>query len=126
MQHQEVCNWVLIRDFTLFQLKLMLDGLKGLVMAPLALIAVVVDLASKGPRRGRFFYRVLSLAERFDLWLNLYGAARRAPESGDGLFGASKAGSNTLLGRLEQMSRDLGFEDPLGRDQASTRRKYVA
>ena len=68
---------------------------------------------------------MLSLAERFDLWLNLYGASMRAPDSGDGLFGASRAGANTMLGKLEQMVRDFGFEDPLA-GQTDTGRKYAA
>ena len=121
-----VSNRVLLRDFLLFQLKLAIDGLKGLVMWQLAIVAFAVDLLFGGANKGRLFYRVLSLAERFDLWLNLYGASTRAPMSGDGLFGASRAGSNTMLGKLEQMVRDFGFEDPLGNDQTDTRRRYAA
>ena len=41
------------------------------------------------------------MSERFDLWLNLHGAALRAESDEDGLFGVSEAGSNTLLGKLE-------------------------
>ena len=122
-----VSNRVLLRDFIVFQMKLAIDGLKGLAMWQLAIVAFVWDLLFGGENKGRMFYKVLSLAERFDLWLNLYGASTRAQASGDGLFGASRAGSNSMLGKLEQMVRDFGFEDPLGRDQSTeTRRRYAA
>jgi hypothetical protein len=123
---KSVSNGVLLRDFLVFQLKLAIDGLKGLVMWQLAIVAFAVDLLFGGENKGRLFYKVLSLAERFDLWLNLYGASTRARMSGDGLFGASRAGANTMLGKLEQMVRDFGIEDPLESDQTDTRRRYAA
>lgn len=98
----------LVRDFLIFQVKLFLDGLKDVVVSPLAFIALVWDLVSgrggRRHRRGRRFYSVLRMTERFDLWLNLYGAARRSERSGEGLFEESAAGSDTLLGRLEELA----------------------
>jgi hypothetical protein len=96
---------VLIRDLMILLMKLVLDGLKDALLIQLAIAAVVFDLLFGRADRPLLFYRVLRLGERFDLWLNLYGAADGAEESGDGLFGASRAGSNTLLGRLEQIVR---------------------
>lgn len=92
----------LLRDFLIFEVKLFLDGLKDVVMSQVAIVAVLWDLISR--QRGRRFYSVLRLTERFDLWLNLYGAARRAEESGEGLFEESAAGSDSLLGRLEELA----------------------
>ena len=85
---RKVSNRVLIRDFLVFQLKLLLDGLTGFIVSQLAIGAVVLDLLFGGAHKGRLFYRVLGAAERIDLWLNLYGASTRASESGDGLFGS--------------------------------------
>jgi hypothetical protein len=65
---------------------------------------VVVDLFFGG-RRKRLFYKVIGLGERIDLWLNLHGVLSRGDEAGDGLFGASRAGSKTMLGQLEQAVR---------------------
>lgn len=97
-----------IRDFVIFQLKLLMDAAKDVALAPLATGALVIDMFSGGGRRSRLFYQVLRLSERFDLWLNLNGAMERL-EAGDvgddGLFGASEAGSDSLLGKLEQMVR---------------------
>ena len=103
---------VLFRDFLIFQMKLWLDGFKDLLMIQLSIIAVVVDLFFGG-RRKRLFYKVIRLGERIDLWLNLHGALSKAEETGDGLFGASRAGSKTMLGQLEQAVR--GGDEPRSR-----------
>lgn len=109
---------VTIRDFFIFQLKLFLDGLKDLALVNLSVAALLVDLISGGGRRHRLFYSVLALSERFDLWLNLNGAVERLRTTDDGLFGASRAGSASLLGRLEQALR--------GGDVPRRRRRPVA
>jgi hypothetical protein len=90
---------VIVRDLLLFQLKLALDGLVDLVLAPLAIAAACAEVVFIRKRRGRLFYAVLGVGERADLWLNLYGASRAADS--DGLFGGSRAGSETYLGELE-------------------------
>lgn len=103
----------LLRDFLIFQLKLVIDGAKDVVLFQLSILAVVVDLLRGRRRNPGLFYRVLSVSERFDLWLNVHAAAEAAGEGEDGLFGASKAGSDTLVGKLEQMWR--GGDEPRGR-----------
>jgi len=101
----EASRPVLIRDFIIFSIKLLLDALKDVFLLKASIVAVILDLFLGGKRR-RIFYAVMRLGERFDLWLNLHGALS-GPEdgSGDGLFGRSKAGSDTLLGQLEQAVR---------------------
>ncbi len=95
---------VLLRDFFIFQLKLYLDGFKDVSMSLLSLVAVVIDLFFGGTRK-RIFYKVIRLGERIDLWLNLHGALSKAEETEDGLFGSSRAGTDTMLGQLEQAVR---------------------
>jgi hypothetical protein len=97
---------VTFRDFLIFQLKLVLDGMKDFVLFPLSIGAMVLDLIAGRGKRPRLFYSVLRASERFDLWLNLTGALEKMGDAGDdGLFGASEAGSNTLLGKVEQIVR---------------------
>ncbi len=103
-----VSRLVIVRDLLLFQLKLFLDGLIDVTLAPLAIAAAAVEIFFGGKRRGRFFYWILRLGERADLWLNLYGASQRADT--DGLFGGSRAGSDTLLGEIEDLVR--GGDEP--------------
>jgi hypothetical protein len=96
---------VLVRDLAIFQLKLVLDGLKGVFVLQLSIGAAVFDFVFGRPGRTLLFYRVLRLSERFDLWLNLYNASGEAEMNRDGLFGASRAGSDTLVGKLEEIVR---------------------
>jgi hypothetical protein len=101
---------VLLRDLVIFQVKLVLDGVKDIVLAPVSIAAAVVDVLFPGRRLGHRFYAVMAMGERYDRWLNLFAAAHTADARTDGLFGASRAGSDTLLGRLEEMK--LGHEEP--------------
>ncbi len=98
------------RDFAIFQLKLLIDGVKDGMVFTVSFAAFAADLVFKRHGRRRFFYRVLRISERFDLWLNLHGAAELAETDPDGLFGVSEAGSDSLLGALEQMT--CGGDEP--------------
>lgn len=96
-EHQKV----IFRDVLIFQVKLFLDGVKDIILSPVSIMAAIADVVSPTDRVGKRFYHVMLMGERIDRWLNLFGAAERADAGEDGLFGASRAGSNTLLGRLE-------------------------
>lgn len=106
---------VMFRDLVIFLVKLAIDGFKDLALMNLAIGAAILDILAGGGTRPRLFYSVLRLSERFDLWLNLNGAMEKmeAGEAGeDGLFGASNAGSDSLLGQIEQLVR--GGDSPRG------------
>lgn len=98
------------RDFAIFQLKLIIDGMKDGMVFTVSFVAFAADLIFKRHGQRRFFYRVLRLSEQFDLWLNLHGAAERAETDPDGLYGVSEAGSDTPLGALEEITR--GGDEP--------------
>jgi hypothetical protein len=104
-------RWVILRDLVIFQIKLVLDGAKDIALAPLSIIAAALDLFFPGARPGHRFYGVMRLGERFDRWLSLFAAADKADAREDGLFGASRAGSSSLLGRLEAIA--LGHDEPV-------------
>lgn len=103
---------VTLRDFMIFQLKLSLDGFKDMFVFGLSIGAVVLDFVAGRGDRPRLFYSVVRSSERFDAWLNLHGAVQRMYEgdSADGLFGASEAGSDSLIGQIEQLVR--GGDEP--------------
>ena len=101
---------VLIRDLLILQLKLALDGFKDVFLSPLAVGAAVLDVLAGPPAEGYRLYKVLYWGEKFDLWLNLYGATGEAESSGEGLYGGSRAGDSTLIGRLERLVK--GYEEP--------------
>jgi len=101
---------VVVRDLLVFQLKLVLDGLKDLMMIWVSIGAALLDLVAPTGERGRRFYSSMRIAEKFDRWLNLYGASEAAATHAEGLFGASRAGADSLLGHIEKMV--LGHEEP--------------
>ena len=98
---------VTLRDFMIFQLKLLLDGGKDTVVFFLSIGAILLDFISGRGRRPRLFYSVLRMSEKFDLWINLHGVVQRLEEEelDDGLFGASDAGADSLIGQIEKVVR---------------------
>jgi hypothetical protein len=76
---------VILRDLLIFQIKLWLDGLKDVVLSPVSIGACVLDVLFRRKHQRGLFYRVMRTGERFDLWLNLYGAAKDADERRSGL-----------------------------------------
>lgn len=112
---------VTFRDFMIFQLKLWLDGIHDAVVIVASTGALMLDFIAGGGRRPRLFYTVMRASERFDLWLNLHSAADRLGDDDidDGLFGASKAGSDTLLGQIEKLTR--GGDEPRGKGSRGRR-----
>lgn len=98
---------VTLRDFAIFQLKLVLDGTKDFVAFWLSIVAITLDFISGRGRRPRLFYSVVRASERFDKWINLHSVIQEMDASGteDGLFGASEAGADSLIGQIEQLVR---------------------
>ena len=104
----------MFRDLLIFQLKLFLDGLKDVVLAPVSIAAFVWDLIpSRKGSPGKTFYGVIRAGEKFDRWLSLYNASQRADPRTDGMFGESLAGANSLIGKVEEVVRqtvEIGTE----------------
>jgi hypothetical protein len=65
----------IVCEALIFQIKLTLDGLKDIVLAPLSIAAAVLDLL-RGDEGPHHLNQVLRLGHRFDHWLDLYGARR--------------------------------------------------
>jgi hypothetical protein len=106
MKERNIHALVLIRDLLLFHFKLLLDGVIGFTMFWFSITAVLADLfLLRKSERGNYFYACLRMGERLDLWLNLYAPARHANDNRDGLFGESRAGDDTFVGRMEEIVR---------------------
>lgn len=69
-----------LRDVLVFQFKLVVDGLKDLCLAQVAVGAALWDLFRRDGDPGRRFYAIVRLSDRFDRWLDLHEAIDRAPE----------------------------------------------
>jgi len=71
-------RWEVIRDIGVLQVKLVVDGLRDLVLVPVSLVLGAVSLTRSGPETGSEFYELLRLGKRSERWINLFGAADKA------------------------------------------------
>lgn len=98
------------RDVIVFQFKLLVDGLRDLLLSPASIFAALIDLLIPGDDGGKRFYGVVRFGRRTEQWINLFGAAdRAAPE-------VTPKGMDVLLREVEELMRD-----PARRDEARAR-----
>ncbi len=90
----------LIRESVIFQLKLLADGMRDLVLLPISLFATLLGLLRGGDKPDREFRQVIELGRQTEQWINLFGQHEPIPEAG-------KAGSiDLLLTRAEEVVRE--------------------
>ena len=95
-------RWTLIRDIAVFQGKLLVDGLRDLILVPASLVAGIMSLASGSHSEpGTQFYRLLSLGKNSEHWINLFGALRNAPPDLEQFEPFPEADIDDIVGRVE-------------------------
>jgi len=94
-----------VRDLLEFQFKLVVDGLKDLTLAHVALGAALLDVIRRDGSPGRRFYGIVRLSDRFDQWLDLHAAGVRAPEDTPDLVPSSCRSVDDVLDGLEISAR---------------------
>ena len=63
----------LVRNTVVFQLKLMADGFRDLLLLPVSLIATVIGLLRGGDDPEREFNQVIEVGRDSEEWINLFG-----------------------------------------------------
>jgi hypothetical protein len=99
----------MIRDTIVFQIKLGVDGLKDVVLAPLSITACILDVL-RGDGQRRSFHGVMRLGERFEGWLNLYGGYGRGEDDAAPVdaLGVHEAGFDTIVNEaVDWAGRDI-------------------
>jgi hypothetical protein len=103
----DVERWTLLRDLGVLQVKLVVDGLRDIVLVPLSLVFALVSIASsKDGRPGPQFYQLLAWGKQTEVWINLFGAVKNSPEE---IASAQPFGDNDIddvIGRLESFVVD--------------------
>jgi hypothetical protein len=95
-------RWTLVRDIAVLQAKLIVDGLRDLILVPASLVAGIVSLfSSEDGQQGSQFYRLLSVGKQSERWINLFGALENAPPGLDHIEPFPDADMDELVGRLE-------------------------
>ncbi|MGB5165284.1 MAG: hypothetical protein WBN61_08510 [Woeseiaceae bacterium] len=75
-------RWTLLRDVGVLQVKLLIDGLRDLLLVPASLIAGIISLVSSADGKpGPEFYRLLAAGKKSEHWINLFGAVEHCSEA---------------------------------------------
>jgi len=93
----------LLRDVAVLQVKLLVDGLRDLVLVPASLIAGLASLvSSSGGKPGPQFYRLLGVGKQSESWINLFGAVSHSPEGMNQPQQFTGADIDEIVGTLEK------------------------
>ncbi len=95
-------RWTLVRDIAVLQVKLVVDGLRDLILVPASLVVGIVSLLSGADGRpGEQFYRLLSMGKQSERWIDLFGALQNAPADLEHVEQLPDAGMDDLVKRFE-------------------------
>ena len=75
IEHKMPDRMTLIRDVAVFQVKVVADGFRDLMLVPISLITGLISFIGSGREVGPEFYDLLRLGRRSEKWINLFGAA---------------------------------------------------
>ena len=90
----------LFRETLVFQLKLLADGARDVILVPISLVSAVVGFLRGGDEPDREFRRVIELGRQSEQWINLFGQHEPIQEAG-------QAGSiDMLLTKAEEVVRE--------------------
>jgi hypothetical protein len=100
-------RWTMLRDLGVLQVKLIVDGLRDIVLVPLSLIAGVISIASsKEGRPGPQFYHLLAWGKQSEVWINLFAAVKNSPEKIEQPLPFGDHDIDDIVGRLESFVVD--------------------
>ncbi|MBL4772832.1 MAG: hypothetical protein JKX98_04310 [Alcanivoracaceae bacterium] len=95
-----------IRDTLVLQLKLIVDGVRDLLLMPLVLFATISGLLMHKNNPGRYLYRLLSYGKASEKWIGLFDEAEKD--------------------HMEPLDlRDKSFDELLKKTQNAFESKYV-
>ena len=99
--------WTLIRDIAVLQVKLVVDGLRDLLLVPASLIAGIVSIVqTTDGTPGSEFYSLVSVGKQSERWINLFGAIRNAPPEVIEEYHFGTADIDDIVSRVESFVVD--------------------
>ncbi len=100
-------RWTLLRDLGVFQVKLVADGLRDLILVPTSLIAGIVSLVKgENGKPGPQFYHLLGFGQQTERWINLFGAVENSPEKLDQPTPFGESDIDDLMDKFESFVVD--------------------
>lgn len=97
-----------------FQIKLLLDGARDILLSPVSIAAGLIGILSNDPKPDRAFRRVMVWGRKSEDWINLFGYRKGAQSDellqpfeqrvldevrGDGLVGRASRGLDSALNK---------------------------
>ena len=86
----------LVRNTVVFQLKLVADGFRDLVLLPVSLVATIIGLLRGGDEPDREFHQVIDIGRQSEEWINLFGNHDQADD------GNPTASIDLLFAKVEE------------------------
>ena len=106
-EHTRPPLWTLVRDIAVLQVKLIVDGLRDLILVPASLIAGIVSLSkTKDGKPGTEFYSLVSVGKQSERWINLFGAIKNAPPEVVDEYNFGNADIDEIVSRVESFVVD--------------------
>lgn len=107
-KHTDTTPWSrVVRDMLMFQFKLVVDGLKDLGLAQVALGAALLDAIRRDGSPGRRFYAIVRLSDRFDRWLDLHEPLARVPDDAPEYVPSTSRSVDDLIDGVESSARTV-------------------
>jgi len=98
---QETGRRDLVRDVAVLQVKLLVDGLRDVILVPASLVAGLISLAKfENGEPGPEFYSLLGAGKRSERWINLFGAHKKGPSRADDVDGPADTDTDMDIDRL--------------------------
>ena len=106
-EQPDTARWRLLRDLGVLQVKLLVDGLRDLILLPASLIAGIISIMqSVDGKPGPQFYQLLAWGKESEIWINLFGAVSNSPEEIEPPSGFGARAIDDIVGRLETVVVD--------------------
>lgn len=103
----DIDRWTLIRDIAVLQVKLIVDGLRDLILVPVSMIAGIASLvSSEEGRPGLHFYRLLHFGKQTERYINLFAAVKNSPEAIVPTESIGNSDIDELVGKFESFVID--------------------
>ena len=103
----DAARWQLLRDLGVLQVKLLVDGLRDLILVPASLVAGIISIVqSVDGKPGPQFYHLLVWGKESEVWINLFGAVGNSPEEIERPSAFGGRDIDDIVGRLESFVVD--------------------
>jgi hypothetical protein len=101
-EYSSAARWTLLRDLGVLQVKLLVDGLRDIILVPASLVAGIISIVtSNDGKPGPQFYHLLAWGKQSEIWINLFGAVKNSPEEVGQQHPFGNKDIDDIVGRLE-------------------------